>query len=506
MRGLLTATLLVMSVPAGAADFKVFPPVWDDPNFFSLPFAAPRDSDPRSAECRIVMTGQIEGGDLAKLQQITGMPWDGEGDAPPETHALEDAVLCLDSPGGSIETALKMARHLLDSRSGITTKILRDDRCASACSVVFMGGSTFFEGESYETILTRELRAGGKLGVHAPSLQLSDGGSYSGAQVSKSFNLALMAARQAFDFSNQTDSAGTSIIPPYVFARFLETPPEDMYYFDTVGDALQGGFDVSGYEATVRLDDTLARTICDNVFMLDQGMFFWALGPTWKSRELLSAKETAQEFRDKFPDKGRGGWLAPVFEDSAFVDEAEIHDGHFFGRAAGYPTGYPYDVMDCMVRIDYAEPLGALKNLSSLQNSNDNDPIFWKIEVQVSPPPLSGGEQSPSEAWETAVAEERIGAGYSKYSWLIAYPFEMPLADLPQPDAAPDVQQDAALSCDALWHRRNQIFHENCYCFGGPRGIATFGNGGCYTKEPDLNAAEADEVARIKQMERDQGC
>ncbi|AZV79881.1 YARHG domain-containing protein [Parasedimentitalea marina] len=506
MRHHLAAVLLVIAAPVGAAEFKVFPPAWDDPGFIALPFAAQRDSDPRSAECRILMTGQIKGDDLAKLQQITGMPWNGEGDAPAESHALEGATLCLDSPGGSIEVALKMAQHLLDSRSGIATKVLQNDLCVSACSAIFMAGSTFFEGESYETTLTRELQPGARLGVHAPSLQLSKSGSYSGEQISKSFNLALMAARQAFDFSNQTDSAGTPIIAPYVFARFLETPPEDMYFFDTVGDALLGGFDVSGYDARVRLDETLARTICDNVFMLDQGMFSWALGPTWKSGELLSAKETAQEFRRMFPDKGRGRWLAPVFEDSAFVDQAEIHNGHFYGRAAGYPTGYPYDVLDCMVRIEHAQPLGAFKVLQSLERSNDNDPIFWDIEVRVSPPPLSGGEQTPSEAWETAIAEDRISAGYSKYSWLIAYPFEMALADLPQPDTAPVAQQDAALSCDALWHRRNQLFYENGYCFGGTRGIATFGNDNCYTKEPDLSPAEADEIARIKQMERDQAC
>jgi len=53
MRYHLAAVLLVIAVPAGAAEFKVFPPAWDDPGFLALPFAAQRESDPRSAECRI---------------------------------------------------------------------------------------------------------------------------------------------------------------------------------------------------------------------------------------------------------------------------------------------------------------------------------------------------------------------------------------------------------------------------------------------------------------------
>ncbi len=51
---------------------------------------------------------------------------------------------------------------------------------------------------------------------------------------------------------------------------------------------------------------------------------------------------------------------------------------------------------------------------------------------------------------------------------------------------APPAQQ--ADTCDALWHRRNAIWHRNGYCFTGAKGQQVFGNRGC---SRDLAAARA---------------
>jgi hypothetical protein len=63
--------------------------------------------------------------------------------------------------------------------------------------------------------------------------------------------------------------------------------------------------------------------------------------------------------------------------------------------------------------------------------------------------------------------------------------------------------------CDILWQIRNQIYHENGYCFRTPRGIGAFGNAGCRhddISEVSLNAFERANVATVARVERMKGC
>lgn len=63
-----------------------------------------------------------------------------------------------------------------------------------------------------------------------------------------------------------------------------------------------------------------------------------------------------------------------------------------------------------------------------------------------------------------------------------------------------------AASCFDLWYARNAIFAANGYCFSTSLGRRTFGNAGCWTRNPRLTRAEQRRVARIKRQERAQGC
>ena len=63
--------------------------------------------------------------------------------------------------------------------------------------------------------------------------------------------------------------------------------------------------------------------------------------------------------------------------------------------------------------------------------------------------------------------------------------------------------------CSILWQIRNQIYHENGYCFRTPRGIGAFGNAGCRhdnIEEVSLNAFERANVATLARVERMKGC
>jgi hypothetical protein len=67
----------------------------------------------------------------------------------------------------------------------------------------------------------------------------------------------------------------------------------------------------------------------------------------------------------------------------------------------------------------------------------------------------------------------------------------------------------AALTCDQLWHRRNDIFKSAGYCFHTPQAISVFGNAGCvYSNVSNLPLSDKDRqiVDQIQNAERLQMC
>ena len=64
-------------------------------------------------------------------------------------------------------------------------------------------------------------------------------------------------------------------------------------------------------------------------------------------------------------------------------------------------------------------------------------------------------------------------------------------------------------NCDFLYTMRNQIYADHHYCFKTTRAIATFGNEGCRTGNPNalgLNGVERANAVTILQAERALGC
>lgn len=63
----------------------------------------------------------------------------------------------------------------------------------------------------------------------------------------------------------------------------------------------------------------------------------------------------------------------------------------------------------------------------------------------------------------------------------------------------------ADLTCDDLWWARNEIYARNGYIFQTARGRRAFGDQG-WTRNPDLNRTEQQNVANIQRYERRYGC
>jgi hypothetical protein len=64
-------------------------------------------------------------------------------------------------------------------------------------------------------------------------------------------------------------------------------------------------------------------------------------------------------------------------------------------------------------------------------------------------------------------------------------------------------------NCDFLYTMRNEIYAEHHYCFKTARAIATFGNDGCISGNPNalgLNGVERANAATILKAEHMLGC
>ena len=108
-------------------------------------------------------------------------------------------VLVLDSPGGSVHSALAVASRVRSM--GLKTIVREDDGCYSACSMIFFAGRTRV--------------AYGELGVHQISYSSGDDDLVSGQ----------FALADIFEVLTEFD------VPTEVMAIMLRTPPEKMYVF-----------------------------------------------------------------------------------------------------------------------------------------------------------------------------------------------------------------------------------------------------------------------------------
>jgi Clp protease len=107
--------------------------------------------------CNISLEGRIDQGDLEKLKSTIGAaddPW----------IKIGTMRLCLNSPGGSFDEALKIFEFMIDGN--ISTALLPNSICISACAVIFMAGRP---GTRWG--LSRFMHPSSTLAFHAPYLQ-----------------------------------------------------------------------------------------------------------------------------------------------------------------------------------------------------------------------------------------------------------------------------------------------------------------------------------------------
>lgn len=176
-------------------------------------------------DCKIQMRGPILKGDLEKFQQAERQYHDED-----IYESSVNNTICLDSPGGSLAEAAKIAAYFY--KKGVGTVIHDGQSCLSACSFIFMLGMA--QGDEVQFV-NRSMHPNATLGFHRPELLLDESKDYKGSAVIKSFDVAISSALNILQISNNKRPFSQE---PMVAADLLKIGfthrGQDFYYIDTI--------------------------------------------------------------------------------------------------------------------------------------------------------------------------------------------------------------------------------------------------------------------------------
>ena len=210
-------------------------------------------------ECAFAFTGPINPGDLTAIRSV-----------PAWNESFRKRV-CLDSPGGSLKEVYDFVTGYGAGEAGIdfSTKVASGARCESSCAVLFMFGQSWGANSPYPD---RVLEPGARLGFDS---QFLAGASLADSQREDAFRVALDVAKLLMDKSYKSVTMAGPPLSSELVSLILNTPGEDMYYVDTVGEmALLGIEPVIDDAARIRVPATreataaLVERICASSFAM----------------------------------------------------------------------------------------------------------------------------------------------------------------------------------------------------------------------------------------------
>ena len=226
--------------------------------------------------CTIHLKGMIADGDAEDLKNIyienitsnTSITRFGIG-----------ARICLDSPGGSLEEAFKIFDFLTSGTANAFTYVPKGARCESACAIIFFaGGSGYFGSRP-----ARAIHPEAKLGVHSPDLIIRDG-NYDKTQVLRAYSIALEVISRFLKL-RRAALADRTMLPSSVLETMLSTPPDEMFYIETVGQAAQWAISIFPVEAPENFSELNWLSGCLNSagMINDQPPYYDPMDREWEA-------------------------------------------------------------------------------------------------------------------------------------------------------------------------------------------------------------------------------
>ena len=157
----------------------------------------------------------------------------------------EPWAICLNSPGGVLSEALRMAADL--HRYGIGTVVDDGNICLSACALMFMMGT-----EDWEIVRpSRKMHVTARLGFHRPELRSSSKAPATPLALTQSFDLAIEASLAFLRLANTPEPGAPHqpMIAPRLIEAFFARRGQDFLHIETVEQAGRWGIDVFGFDA-----------------------------------------------------------------------------------------------------------------------------------------------------------------------------------------------------------------------------------------------------------------
>ena len=272
------------------------------------------------------------------------------------------ARLCLNSPGGSLAEAVRMADVLLGARdsedenlTGIGTAVPDGAVCESACAILFLAGGQWISSHLGRRA-DRVLHVEGRLGFHAPALTVQDQ-AYDKSNVEAAFGIALdsiaaVGARMSFLRMRQS-----------LLQVMIDTPPDAMTYVQTIGQAAEWNIDLAGLPALQRPSAHNLMQACFNLRRAVRPDGASIVDGTTLSR--VESKETLTLQAYRHPGFPKGGFeLTEVTTGRmAMLDRT--------GNSISFQTeSHPdVDFVTCQGRLDGTTPKGEGKPSNTAADS-----------------------------------------------------------------------------------------------------------------------------------------
>lgn len=210
-------------------------------------------------QCTFHITGEILPGDYEAVVALGEDVFEPGGD---RWGTYPEARACLHSPGGNFIEGLRIARYFFEE--GIGTYIDDGDECYSVCAIMFMMGTLQWDERERAD---RILHVGGTLAFHRMFTVLDDERSYSSEDLNVWFDLGVEGVYELLSLATLSPSwAAPEMIPLDLLRVIVQTPRDQLYYIQTLEDAMAWDIELDGLAPRPResIRATSLAFACDN--------------------------------------------------------------------------------------------------------------------------------------------------------------------------------------------------------------------------------------------------
>lgn len=273
--------------------------------------------DGATIHCNVALDGPIVVGDFDQLSRLV--------------KTNQYPRLCLNSPGGSYDEALRIIQLLINESVG--TALQANAVCASACALIFMAGSAPWKGR-----LNRFMHPSSTLAFHAPYLAGQGGERYGGPDLATAFQAGIRAISKLM---NVAETTVPNFFPNELLREMLDKGPSETYAIDTVGKVIRYRIHLFDARGPVPLTEATFCNACANIF-------FGARENSVGGLCALSGRQPfPQGLRLEFDAAPRGGSCLIDLEMSAGTINAWYLHQHattdrFGGKSAALALAYWY--------------------------------------------------------------------------------------------------------------------------------------------------------------------